>query len=37
MNINHIKINTELTNIHEWLSINKLSINTNKTKFLNFH
>ena len=23
-NINHIKINTELTNIHEWLSINKL-------------
>ena len=36
-NINHININTELTNIHEWLSINKLSINTNKTKFMIFH
>jgi hypothetical protein len=31
------KINYELHLINEWLSINKLSINVNKTKFMLFH
>ena len=30
-------INVELNNIHEWLSINKLSLNVKKTKFMIFH
>ena len=30
-------INVELNNIHEWLSINKLSLNVKKTKFIIFH
>ena len=30
-------INTELNNIQEWLNINKLSLNVNKTKYMIFH
>ena len=30
-------INSEITNISEWLSVNKLSLNANKTKFMIFH
>ena len=30
-------INVELNNIQEWLSINKLSLNVKKTKFMIFH
>ena len=30
-------INSEITKISEWLSINKLSLNANKTKFMIFH
>ena len=30
-------INSEITKISEWLSINKLSLNANKTKFMSFH
>ena len=30
-------INMELNNIQEWLSINKLSLNVKKTKFMIFH
>ena len=30
-------INVELNNIHEWLSINKLSLSVRKTKFMIFH
>ena len=30
-------INSEITKISEWLSINKLSLNANKTKFIIFH
>ena len=32
-----IKINNELSNIQEWLNINKLSLNVNKTKYMIFH
>ena len=32
-----IKINNELINIQEWLNINKLSLNVNKTKYMIFH
>ena len=31
------KINEELTKIHNWLSVNKLSLNIAKTKFMVFH
>ena len=30
-------INTELNDIQEWLNINKLSLNVNKTKYMIFH
>ena len=30
-------INSEITKISEWLSVNKLSLNANKTKFMIFH
>ena len=30
-------INTEFNNIQEWLNINKLSLNVNKTKYMIFH
>ena len=30
-------INTELNNVYEWLSLNKLSLNIAKTKFMLFH
>ena len=30
-------INTELKKIIKWLSLNKLSLNTDKTKFMVFH
>ena len=30
-------INSEITNMSEWLSVNKLSLNANKTKFMIFH
>jgi len=30
-------INTELEKINEWLKVNKLSLNVNKTKFMIFH
>ena len=30
-------INSEITKISEWLSVNKLSLNANKLKFMNFH
>ena len=30
-------INSEITKISEWLSVNKLSLNANKTKFIIFH
>ena len=30
-------INTELDKISEWLKINKLSLNVDKTKFMLFH
>ena len=32
-----IKINNELSNIQQWLNINKLSLNVNKTKYMIFH
>ena len=32
-----IKINNELSNKQEWLDINKLSLNVNKTKYMIFH
>ena len=32
-----IKINKELSNKQEWLNINKLSLNVNKTKYMIFH
>ena len=32
-----IKINNELSNIQQWLNINKLSLNVNKTKYTIFH
>ena len=32
-----LNINVELNKIHEWLSINKLSLNFKKTKFMIFH
>ena len=32
-----IKINNELSNIQEWLNVNKLSLNVNKTKYMIFH
>ena len=35
-NLSH-NINRELNNISEWLSINKLSLNVKKTKFMLFH
>ena len=31
-----IKINKELSNKQEWLNINKLSLNVNKTKYMIF-
>ena len=31
------QINIELSNIQEWLNINKLSLNVKKTKFMIFH
>ena len=31
------KINLELTNITDWLALNKLSLNENKTKVMIFH
>ena len=31
------QINIELTNIQEWLNINKLSLNVRKTKYMIFH
>ena len=30
-------INTELEKVHDWLKVNKLSLNISKTKFINFH
>ena len=30
-------INDELSHVHEWLLINKLSVNVSKTKFMIFH
>ena len=30
-------INSEITKISEWLSVNKLSLNANKTEFMIFH
>ena len=32
-----IKINNELSNMQQWLNINKLSLNVNKTKYMIFH
>ena len=32
-----IKINNELSSIQEWLNIDKLSLNVNKTKYMIFH
>ena len=34
---NENKINSELDNIFDWLSSNKLSLNVSKTKFACFH
>ena len=34
MAVVQIKINTELHNIAEWLKLNKLSLNINKTKYI---
>ena len=31
------EINSQLTKINNWLKINKLSLNINKTKFMIFH
>ena len=31
------KINCELNKIHDWLAVNKLSLNVGKTKFMVFH
>ena len=30
-------INKELENVHNWLAVNKLSLNVKKTKFMVFH
>ena len=35
--IDDIFINHELQNLYEWLTINKLSLNTKKTKYMVFH
>ena len=32
-----VKINNELSNIQEWLNINRLSLNANTTKYMIFH
>ena len=37
METNFDDLNTELSKIYEWLCINKLSLNINKTKFIVFH
>ena len=36
-NIMSDSINTELNYISEWLSVNKLSLNTSKTEYMFFH
>ncbi len=30
-------LNTELANVSEWLKVNKLSVNVNKSKYMTFH
>ena len=37
METNFDDLNIELSKIYEWLCINKLSLNINKTKFIVFH
>lgn len=32
-----VNVNIELSKIHEWLTVNKLSLNIDKTKFMIFH